>query len=163
MSTDQKYFLGKRVCPNCRRTLGAYKMRQLLVNDRIDSRFPTIALDALTIRPHSSYGPGRAGTRLSHGSIYLSHGSAVRHRQPGSARYTHAARMPSARKSRAGMPVACQSWLPLALGKGRARDAVAARIILASLAEWLRKPDRESISLFLAGVISNARCVTRSG
>ena len=124
MSTDQKYFLGKRVCPNCRRTLGAYKMRQLLVNDRIDSRFPTIALDALTIRPHSSYGPGRAGTRLSHGSIYLSHGSAVRHRQPGSARYTHAAKMSSARNSQADMPVASQSWLPLALGKGRARVVI---------------------------------------
>jgi hypothetical protein len=40
-----------------------------------------------------------------------------------------------ARQSRAGMLVACQSWLPLALGKGRARDAAATRIILASLAE----------------------------
>jgi hypothetical protein len=80
----------------------------------------------------------------------------------GSARYTHATKMSSARKSHAGMPVACQSRLPLAQGKGRARVAATARIILASLAEWLRKRERESAPIVLAGVKSNARCVTRS-
>ena len=82
---------------------------------------------------------------------------------PGSARYTHVAKMPSARKSRAGMPVACQSWLPLALGKGRARDSGTARIILALLADCLWNLERKSAPMVLAAVKSNARCVTRSG
>ena len=69
----------------------------------------------------------------------------------GSARYTHAAKITSARKSRADMLVACQSWLPLAQGEGRARDTVMARIIVASLAEWLKNLERESAPLVLPG------------
>jgi hypothetical protein len=69
----------------------------------------------------------------------------------GSARYTHAAKITSARKSRAGMLIACQSWLPLAQGKRRARDAATARIIVVLLADWLKNLKRESVPLVLLG------------